>query len=71
MIAMTMIIAIAFAFAMAREWFSKHLETGQRPKMAATVTAAFSVFSLSSSNLISIAAGDSKEAKYEEEHSCW
>ena len=42
MIAMTMIIAIAFA--MAREWFSERLETRQRPKMAMTVTAAFAVF---------------------------
>ena len=69
MIAMTMIIGIAFA--VAREWFSERSETQHRPKMAATVTATFAVFSVSSSNLISIAAGDSKEAKYEEEQYCW
>jgi hypothetical protein len=69
MIAMTMMIVIAFA--VAREWFTKRLETRQRPKMAATVTEAFAVFSVSSSNLISIAVGDSKEAKYEEEQYWW
>ena len=56
MIAMTMMLAKAFA--KAREWFSKCLKTQQRPKMAVTVTAAFAVFSVSRSNLISIAAGD-------------
>ena len=69
MIAMSMIIAIAFA--VARKWFSERSETRQRPQMAAAVTAAFAVFSVSSSNLISIAVGNSKEAKYEEEQYCW
>ena len=69
MIAMTMIIAIAFA--VAREWFAKRLETQQRPMMTATVTVAFAVFFVSSSNLISIAAGDLKEAKYKEEQYWW
>ena len=69
MIAMTMIIAMAFA--VAREWFSKRSETGQRPKMDATVTSAIAVFSVSSSNLISIVVGNLKEAKYEEEQYCW
>ena len=62
MIAMAMMIAIPF---------SERSETRQRPKMAATVTLAFAVFFVSSSNLISIAAGDSKEAKYEEEQYWW
>jgi hypothetical protein len=35
--------------------------------MAVTVTIAFADFSVSSSNLISIATGDWKIAKYEEE----
>ena len=65
MIAMTMMIAIVFA--VAREWFSKHSETRQRPRMAAMMTVAFAVFSVSSSNLIFIAAGNTKGAKYEED----
>ena len=69
MIPMMMIIAMAFA--LAREWFPECSETQQRPKMAATVTAAFAIFSVSSSNLISIAVGNSKEAKYEEEQYWW
>ena len=69
MIAMTMMMAIAFA--VAKEWFPERLETRQRPRMAATETAAFADYSVSSSNLISIAAGDLKRAKYEEEQYFW
>ena len=56
MIVMTMMMAIAFA--VARKGFPERSETRQMPRMAATVTAAFAVFSVSSSNLISIATGD-------------
>ena len=65
MIAMMMMIASAFVEA--KERFSERSETRQSPMMAVTVTIAFADFSVSSSNLISIAAGDWKEAKYEEE----
>jgi len=53
---MTMIIASAFVEA--QEWFSERSETWQSPRMAVTVTTAFAVFSVSSSNLIAIAVGD-------------